>query len=353
MTVTRIAKVDPHSPDHHILKEAAHIISEGGLVIIPTETVYGIAADMMNVQAQARLYEIKQRPKDKPFAVLIEEKLRIEEFALRAPTSAYKLIEKFWPGPLTIVLKYKHGGTIGLRMPDHEVARWVVKHTRIPFVCPSANISGKPAPVDFPQAMYDLDGLVDFAIDAGPAQVGLESTVVDLSVEPAKVLREGAIKKEDIESVINKKFILFVCTGNSCRSVMAAAYMEKVLRDNKRSDVEVASAGILILGGIGATAGTKEVLKKEGIDVSGHHAQRMTREMVKKSDLILVMEKIHEDHVLHMAPEVQNRLFLLKEFAKIEDNDLAVHDPIGKPLQSYEETFAVIREAVKKVSELI
>jgi tRNA threonylcarbamoyl adenosine modification protein (Sua5/YciO/YrdC/YwlC family) len=322
-------------------------------VIIPTETVYGIAASMLNKKTLQRLYQIKQRPSDKHFSVHINDRERIEEFARAIPVSAYKLIDKFWPGPLTILLKSIKAGKVGLRLPDNEIACRLIGLAGVPVICPSANISGMPAPVNFGQAIQDLGGLVDFAIDAGNTKLGVESSVVDLTVEPLQVLRDGAIKKTDIEKTVKKKMILFICTGNSCRSVMAKALLEKALKDKKRDDVEVLSAGIMELGGLGATDLTVSVLRNKGIDISGHISQKATKQTVNKSDLILVMEKMHEEHILRIAPEVKNRVFLLKEFAKIKDNNLSVSDPIGKPLEFYEKTLTVIQEAVIRLTEII
>src|SRR3989338_3422497 len=297
MTSTKIVKTGAANPDQNFISEAASVLKGGGLVIIPTETVYGIAANMIDKNALERLYEIKQRPKDKPFSVHIEEKLKIEEFARAIPTAAYKLIDKFWPGPLTLILKSKDKGSVGLRMPDNEVALRVIAQAGVPIVCPSANISGKQAPVNFKEAIKDLEGLVDFAIDAGNTKLGVESSVVDLTIEPLQLKREGAIKREDIERVAKKKTVLFICTGNSCRSVMAMALLRKKMKEKNRLDVEVSSAGIMLMGGLSATGPTKEILEKEVMDVSGHVSQRVTNEMIKKSDLILVMEKIHEDRI--------------------------------------------------------
>jgi len=353
MTSTKIVKLDSLNLKIGYLKEAADILSGGGLVIIPTETVYGIAANMADARALERLRELKQRPQDKLFSLHIDNKWAVEDFAQDIPVSAYKLMDKFWPGPLTLILKSKNKDTIGIRIPDNEIALRLISMAQVPIVCPSANISGKPAPTNFADAIKDLEGLVDFAIDAGNTRLGVESTVVDLTVEPMRILREGAIKKEDIEAVISKKVVLFICTGNSCRSVMAKALFEKALKEKSRDDVEVLSAGIMMLGGIPATNEVVELLAKEGIDVSSHRSQKVTPDMIKKSDIILVMERLHEKRILQIVPGAKNRLFLLKEFAKIGDNNLDITDPIGRPYEFYTQTFSIIKEAIERISNLI
>lgn len=354
MIATKIIKTDPDNPAQSLIQEAANILAKGGLVILPTETVYGIAANMLNHKAIERLYKVKQRPKDKPFSVHIDNKDKIEDFASDIPVVAYKLISQFWPGPLTLVLKSKSKGeTVGLRMPDNNIALRVIATSKVPIVCPSANLSGEPPSRDFDTAIKDLNGLVDLAIDSGPTKLGIESSVVDLTSDALVVLREGAVKKEEIENLAKKKIILFVCTGNSCRSVMAKGLLEKKLKEMGRGDIQVLSAGIAIIGGYRATQETIELMQKQGIDISNHYTQRISPEMIKKSDIILVMEKMHEERIKQLAPEVKNRVFLLKEFAKIEDNNLDIADPIGKPVAIYEQTLYIIKEAIERVAKII
>ncbi len=339
MSLTKIIQVDPLTFQEGPILEAAKVIVSGGLVIIPTETVYGVAASSLNKKAQEKLYKIKNRPKDKPFSILIAQPHRVHEYARNIPVAAYKLMQKFWPGPLTLILQSLDKRSVGLRVPKDLIALSLIIQSGVPLACPSANISDQPPPVNFQEAIKDLDGKVDLGIDAGPTSLGKESTVVDCTVVPPVIVRKGAISDEEILEVIKVRNILFICTGNSCRSVMAEAYLKHILAKQGRTDIHVSSAGIMALGGMGASEGTREILANEGIDVSGHRAQRVTRDLINQSDLILVMDTVHEDNILQMAPEAKNRLFLLKEFAKINDTNLNIADPAGGSIEFYQDIF--------------
>jgi tRNA threonylcarbamoyl adenosine modification protein (Sua5/YciO/YrdC/YwlC family) len=350
---TEVIKLDPENPDRGKIHKAAVILRKGGLVAFPTETVYGLAANFTNKKSMDRLMEVKNRPAEKLFTVHIADKDKVEEFAMDIPIEAYKLIDKFWPGPLTLVFKSKKNNnqTVGMRMPSNRIALDLINVTAVPIVAPSANISGDKPATTVEEVLSGLDGKIDMALDGGKTSLGVSSTVVDVTLAKPEVKREGAIKKEDIENALRTKNIVFICTGNSCRSVMAMELLKKKMA--KRQDVNITAAGLAVLPGMGASFETRKLLEQEGIDVSKHRARQFTAEIAKRADLILVMQKVHEQKILHEYPFVKNRLYLLKEFAKIDDGDLEIYDPIGKSEEYYKLIFEVIKQAVDRVSQLI
>lgn len=351
--IPEVIKIDPFNPEAEIIEKAAGFIRQGKLVAVPTETVYGLAADFANPQAVKRLYEVKQRSQDKPFAVAISDKESLERLSREVSILAYKLADRFWPGPLTLVLKSADNKTIGLRMPDHPVALRLMDSACVDLVLPSANLSGENPPRSASEVLQALNGRIDLILDAGNTRLGLESTVVDLTEAPFKILRESALKKEEIENIAASKRVIFVCTGNSCRSVMAQGLLQKAMKERNRGDVEVLSAGIAPLVGVGATAETLYLLAQEGVDMSAHRSRQVNRIMLKSADLILAMDDTHQARILELAPEVRNRLYLLKEFAKIANSGLNIGDPIGRGMDFYDQTFYMIKEAVEKISTLL
>lgn len=198
---TCVVKIDPKRPDKDLIESAAKAIREGKLVAFPTETVYGIAASFFDEKAMEKLCRLKKRPRGKPFTIHIADIKMIESLGCFVTKEALRLISKFWPGPLTIVLKSGPGVTLGFRIPANKVALDLIRAARVPIVAPSANISGNKPPTSAGEVLKDLDGRINMLLDGGRTDIGIESTVVDLTVAPPKVLREGAIKREEIIKV--------------------------------------------------------------------------------------------------------------------------------------------------------
>lgn len=353
---TEVITVHPHFPEPDKIAHCAKILRHGGLVVFPTETVYGIAADFNNPKAIARLREVKQRSAEKPFSILISQKGLIANYSPTNDTKVYKLIDRYWPGPLTVIVPATTpGSTIGIRMPDHAIALKLVQESHCTIAAPSANIGGKPPARTCQEALKELNGLVEVVIDGGEAHYGQGSSVVDFTQgDKPTVVREGAIMQEDVDEITQVKTILFVCTGNSCRSVMAEYMLRKMTYD--RDDLEIISAGTGVYIRASASQETVSVLRREGIDASSHFSQPLNTILLKKADLILVMTKGHRQQVLDWVPSVEKRVYLLREFANTSadfSGNIDIPDPIGKPPEAYEECLLTIKDALDRLVKLV
>lgn len=204
-------KIDPEICEENLVETAGRAIREGKLVALPTETVYGLGANALDSRAVNEIFAAKGRPSDNPLIVHIAETDQVYRIADDVPVQAQRVMEAFWPGPLTMVLHKREeipvevsGGldTVAIRMPDHPVARAIIKAAGVPVAAPSANTSGKPSPTTARHVLDDLEGKVDLVIDGGSCRVGLESTVLDMTSEPPLILRPGGITREQLEGVL-------------------------------------------------------------------------------------------------------------------------------------------------------
>ena len=190
---------------------AAEILAAGGLVAIPTETVYGLGANALNEEAVKRIFEVKGRPQDNPLILHVSSAAELDKWCREVPPEARRLTDRFWPGPLTLVLYRKPAvplrvtaglETVAMRCPDHPLTREVLNLAGVPVAAPSANLSGKPSTTTAEHCIHDLWGKVDAILDGGPCRVGVESTILDLTVSPPRVLRPGGVTLEDLRSLL-------------------------------------------------------------------------------------------------------------------------------------------------------
>ena len=206
------------------LPEAAALLRAGAMVAVPTETVYGLCVNGLDSSAVAALYEIKGRPQVKPLSLMIPSADKIDRYAHDVPPAARTLAEKFWPGPLTIVLPARElipeivlagGDTVGLRCPDHPLTLALLRLANIPLAGPSANPSGSPSPKNAGEVLAYFDGRIAAVADGGECGLGLESTVIDMSRVPYRILRQGALPEEEIDRALVAGMTVIGLTGGT------------------------------------------------------------------------------------------------------------------------------------------
>jgi len=339
--------------DTALVAEAADALASGQLVVFPTETVYGLGASAVSREAVDALSRLKDREPGKPFTLHLADPAEAERYAGPLPPKARRLIRKIWPGPLTLVAPdwrpsrdtpadlvddaVYHDSTVGLRCPDHAVARAILRAAGVPVVASSANRRGHAPPRTAADALADLDGHIPLAVDAGPTRYATASTVVRIHPDGRhEVLREGAIAAHRIDRLARLS-IVFICTGNLCRSPMAAGLARYLLAKRLRCrpddladrGIDITSAGTGAVAGAGASANAVAAMADRGIDIRGHRSQPMTLDGLRGADYIWVMTRGHLHEARRLAPDVADRIALLHPGG--ED----ITDPIGGDLDTY------------------
>ncbi len=208
---SEIIKIHPQKPEKKILERAAKIIKRGDLVAFPTETVYGLGANALDKKAVRKIFEVKKRPMDNPIIVHIADFEDLFKLAKKIPKEAKILANKFWPGPLTLVLFKRKivpdtvtagSKTVAIRMPENKIALELIKTAGLPIAAPSANLAGRPSPTTAKDVFEDLGDKIDLILDGGKTKIGVESTVIDLTKKPFQILRPGGISFEKLKKVL-------------------------------------------------------------------------------------------------------------------------------------------------------
>jgi len=356
-----IIKVDPVQVGEEI-DQALKILKKGGIAAFPTDTVYGLGINAESQRAVSKLYKIKKRPKEKPLILFLSKKEQIFPFVKIFPIQAQRLINRYWPGPLTLLFKanipsssplVSKEGKIGIRIPSHPIPREIVQRSNFSLGTTSANISGKPEIINPKRLPPELIRGVNVLLDGGDALLGKVSTVVDVTSFPCQIMREGWISQEEIKEIMKVERgegkILFVCTGNTCRSPMAEAFFKKSWPQKPKEKIKVKSAGTNAIANSKPSEFATKVMREKGIDISSHRATPLTPEIVKEYDLILTMEERHRQRVINLFPFVREKVWLLSEFSSGKKEDIL--DPAGSYLSTYRELALRIEKEINKLIE--
>ena len=326
--MAEVVQINADRPEPELIRRACAILEAGELVVVPTETVYGIACDPVHLE---KLYAAKERERGKPVARLAASLAQVEALGAKFGKYGRLLAEKYWPGPLTLVLDTPDSPT-GFRVPAHEVPLALARAFGRPIALTSANKSGGADATSAQDAFQALEKSVALFLDAGECSGKIPSTVVQCLGNSVKILREGAVSKAEIDRLTAMKKLIFVCTGNTCRSPMAEGLLKHLLGPD--CGWEISSAGICAGDGWPASPNAIEALKEKGIDIAEHHSQRLTAKMVQGADLLVTMTGGHRDAALALDPQSGGKVFLLKSFG-IAQCAADIYDPVGEALDVY------------------
>jgi tRNA threonylcarbamoyl adenosine modification protein (Sua5/YciO/YrdC/YwlC family) len=339
----------PDGVDRGLVRKAVEAIRAGQVVVLPTETVYGLVADPRSPASVDRIREVKQRPEGLVFTHHVADRDAIDTLVPPPPARVVRLLDRYWPGPLTIVLPDGRHGTLGFRLPAHEFTRAVIREFAPSLYMTSVNRSGQPpivAPSDIAREFADD---IDLIFDAGVPPLEQASTVVRWQDGELEVLREGVLTAAEVFRTAARN-VLFICTGNTCRSPLAVALARRAAAAELGVSEERVLAHGLDFGSAGAAAGdgfpasgnSIAVAAEIGLDLREHRTRQLDRELLTAADHVYCLGPSHLVAAQSLAPEHADRIELL------DPDGGAIPDPFGGDLETYRRTREVIGRAVER-----
>jgi protein-tyrosine phosphatase len=355
-----------------VVHRAVQALAEGQLVALPTETVYGLAASALNERAVAKLLATKHREKGKALTLAIRSADDVLDYAPELSPLGRRLARRCWPGPMTLVTPGDHPeslvrrlpqsvqqavsphGTIGMRVPAHQLVLDILRLLMGPVVLTSANAAGESEPVTAEGVVEALGDQVQLVLNDGQSRLGQPSTVVKVCGNKLEILRTGVVSEQTLKRLASM-IVLLVCTGNTCRSPMAEVMCRDMIAKRLgcpaselgEHNVMVMSAGISAMMGARPTPEAVTVMSSMGLQLADHGSQPLSTQLVRHADIIWTMTRSHRQAIIGQWPEAAPRTFVLAP----DQSDVA--DPIGGPLEYYQQCAEQIKKHLAvRVAEL-
>jgi L-threonylcarbamoyladenylate synthase len=362
-------QINPADPDMKIIERAAELIKVGGIVVYPTDTLYGLGVNVYNPIAMDRLFELKERDEKKPVSLLISNINQAQDIVGQLSAREETLFNALLPGKITLLLpvkkkieivKFAQCNKIGFRIPENKICITLVNLSGTPISSTSVNIAHQ----ENIQKVDDMMGIfrdkIDLILDAGPVESLRGSSVIDITTSPPTLVREGDVSCEEIEKKIGypiyknypEKFtITFICSGNLCRSPMAAGILKNIIvRTKYKKLVNINSAGILKMHSMPAEPNAIEVAFNHSVILHSHHSRTVTEEIMREANIVICMALDHYKYLVNKYPHLKEKIILLKQW-KLKEKLInpSIPDPIGQSFDFYQDVFKEIQNEIKRI----